>query len=96
MSECLDLGDVAEMRRGLRELADPVWEAPAPADGLTRREREAITLIAEGLPTKQIAHRMGVSLKTAESHRTRAMQRLGLHSVVDVVKYALREGLASL
>jgi DNA-binding NarL/FixJ family response regulator len=91
MSECLELGDVVEARREVLELGDP-----AEAPGLTRREREVITLIAEGLLTKQIAHRMGVSIKTAECHRTRAMQRLDLHSVAAVVKYAIREGLVSL
>jgi DNA-binding NarL/FixJ family response regulator len=57
---------------------------------LTPREREIIQLIAEGKATKEVAETLGISVKTAESHRTNLMRKLELHSTVDVVRYAIR------
>ena len=70
--------------------------APSPLDMLTRREREVLQLLAEGKRTKQIASELGVSVKTVESHRSRLMNKLGTHSVAELTKYAIREGLTSL
>lgn len=64
--------------------------------GLTRREREVLELIADGHNTKRIAGILGVSPKTVETHRKRLMRRLGLYSVAELTKFALREGLTSL
>ena len=66
------------------------------AVALTPREREVLQLLAEGHSTKQIAARLAVSVKTVETHRSRLMEKLGLHSVAELTKYALREGLTSL
>lgn len=66
------------------------------AVALTPREREVLQLLAEGHSTKQIAARLAVSIKTVETHRSRLMEKLGLHSVAELTKYALREGLTSL
>lgn len=63
---------------------------------LSSRERELLQLLAEGGNTKDIAEQMSVTTKTVESHRRRVMAKLGLHSVADLTKYALREGLTSL
>jgi DNA-binding NarL/FixJ family response regulator len=63
---------------------------------LTSREREVLQLVAEGVHTKDIASRLGVSVKTALAHRRRTMNKLGLDSVADLVKFAVREGLTSL
>jgi DNA-binding NarL/FixJ family response regulator len=63
---------------------------------LTAREREVLQLVAEGKSTKQIAELMQISVKTAETHLQKIMQKLGTHSVADLTKYALREGLTSL
>jgi DNA-binding NarL/FixJ family response regulator len=63
---------------------------------LTPRERQVLQLVAEGLSTKQIAAAQHVSVKTIESHRTEIMARLGIHSIAELTKYALREGLTSL
>jgi DNA-binding NarL/FixJ family response regulator len=63
---------------------------------LTPREREVLQLLAEGLPTKTIASRLGVSVKTAESYRQQIMEKLDLHSVAELTKYAIREGLTQL
>ena len=73
----------------------PMSETPDPA-ALSRREREVLQLVAEGRTTKQIASLLKVSDKTVESHRQRLMDKLNLHSVADLTRYAVREGLASL
>jgi len=62
---------------------------------LTDREREALQLIAEGKSTKEVADALGVSVKTVETHRHNIMQKLNLHSVAELTKYAIREGLTS-
>lgn len=64
-----------------------------PHDPLTSRERQVLQLIAEGKTTKQIAVILGVSVKTAESHRTTLMGKLDMHSTADLVRYAIRRGL---
>ena len=60
---------------------------------LTPREREVLRLVAEGRTTKEIARALGISMKTAESHRTRIMARLGIHETAGLVRYAIRSGL---
>lgn len=67
-----------------------------PASPLTAREREVLQLIAEGQATKQVAARLGLSVKTVETQRRQIMGKLGLHSVAELTKYAIREGLTSL
>ena len=57
---------------------------------LTSREREIIQLIAEGKTSKEVANVLGISTKTAETHRVNLMRKLELHSAVDVVRYAVR------
>jgi DNA-binding NarL/FixJ family response regulator len=63
---------------------------------LTSREREVLQLIAEGGNTKGIASRLGISVKTVETHRQRLMKKLNLNSLAELIKYAIREGLTSL
>jgi DNA-binding NarL/FixJ family response regulator len=69
--------------------------APAPSgrDRLTPREREIVQLLAEGNTTKQVAGMLGVSVKTAETHRSNVMRKLQLHSVSELVLYAVRNNL---
>ncbi len=64
-----------------------------PVDPLTDREREVLRLVAEGKTTKQIAALLGVSVKTAESHRTRLMDKLDIHDTASLVRYAVRRGV---
>lgn len=64
--------------------------------GLTDREREVLQLMAEGVATKQIASRLHVSVKTVETHRQHIMSKLDIHSVAELTKFAVREGLTSL
>lgn len=61
--------------------------------GLTPREREIVQLIAEGKSTKELADALGISPKTAETHRTNLMRKLNLRSVSEVVRYAIRNKL---
>ena len=64
-------------------------------DVLTARQREILQLIAESLGTKEIAHRLGVSTKTVETHRKQLMERLNIHDVAGLVRYAIRTGVVS-
>jgi two-component system response regulator NreC len=65
---------------------------PVPRNPLTGREREVLQLVAEGKTTKQIGKLLGVSAKTAESHRTRIMTKLKIHDTAGLVRYAIRQG----
>ena len=65
----------------------PSWHA------LTRRERQVIKMIAEGLKTREIAEKLSLSPKTIEKHRTNMMNKLDLHSVSAVTLYAIQSGL---
>jgi len=63
---------------------------------LTAREREVLQLLAEGKTTKEIAYTLDLSTKTVEAHRQKIMEKSNLHSVAELTKYAIREGLTSL
>src|SRR2546426_12765517 len=60
---------------------------------LTAREREIVQLVAEGKSTKEVAITLSVSVKTAETHRSNLMRKLGLHCVSEVVLYAVRNNI---
>jgi DNA-binding CsgD family transcriptional regulator len=64
-----------------------------PAHKLTPRQREVLQLIAEGHSTRDTAQRLSVSVKTIETHRVDIMNRLGIHNVAGLVRYAIRIGL---
>ncbi|MDB4899364.1 MAG: Response regulator, LuxR family [Gemmatimonadetes bacterium] len=66
---------------------------PTPLDALTRRQREVLALVAEGHSTKQVAARLGLSVKTVEAHRGAIMDRLGIRDLAGLVRFAVREGL---
>ena len=67
-----------------------------PFAQLTVREREVLVLIAEGQSNKEIADRLGIGVRTIETHRERIMRRLNIHSVAGLTKYAIANGLVSL
>lgn len=69
---------------------------PAPAAGLTEKEKNIVQMIAEGKNTKEIAYELELSTKSIEVYRSQIMEKLGLNSIADLVKYALRNGLARL
>jgi DNA-binding NarL/FixJ family response regulator len=60
---------------------------------LTLREREVLQLVAEGKRTKELAQMLGISVKTADSHRTRIMRKVDIHDTAGLVRYAIRLGL---
>jgi DNA-binding NarL/FixJ family response regulator len=66
-----------------------------PADQLTPRQREILQLIAEGHSSKEIAQLLNASVKTIESHRASLMERLDIHDVAGLVRYAIRHGFVS-
>jgi DNA-binding NarL/FixJ family response regulator len=76
------------------------WMAPQTAVAadkpLSAREREVLQLLAEGNSSKEIANRLGVSVPTIETHRRQIMGKLKLHSIAELTKFAIREGLTSL
>jgi DNA-binding NarL/FixJ family response regulator len=77
---------------------DVLSEGTAPETGfrqnLTGREREVIQLLAEGKSSKEVAANLKISVKTAETHRANIMRKLNLHSVSDLVRYAIRNNIA--
>ena len=68
-------------------------EEPPGGPPLTPRQREVLQLIAEGLPTKAIARRLSISAKTVDAHRSQLMERLDIHDVAHLVRYAIRHRL---
>jgi DNA-binding NarL/FixJ family response regulator len=72
-----------------------VGEMASPLDQLTPRQREILQGIAEGRSTKEIAHDLGISAKTVETHRAQLMERLEIREVAGLVRYAIRCGLIS-
>ncbi|MBI2806132.1 MAG: response regulator transcription factor [Planctomycetes bacterium] len=77
-------------------LAGLVDEGKSSLERLTPRQREVLQLIAEGKTSKQIAKRLGISLRTAEEHRSDLMKKLDIHDVAGLTRYAMRVGLISL
>ncbi len=77
--------------KSYRRLRDP--QAGPSLVGLSPREREVLRMLAEGLLTKEIADRLGVSVKSAETYRSRLMKKLQLFTVAELARFALREGL---
>jgi DNA-binding NarL/FixJ family response regulator len=69
--------------------------ATDPLDALTPRQREILQLVAEGNTSKDIAQRLHISLKTVEAHRAQLMERLGVHDLAGLVRFAVRVGLVS-
>ena len=78
----------------IRRLTTPLPDANAPS--LTPREREVLQLLSEGKSTKEIAAELTVSVKTIETFRRNIMHKLNIHSIAELTKYAVREGLTSL
>ena len=74
----------------LREQASATQTLRERLQGLTRREREIMRLVADGHSNKEIGNILGISAKTAETHRTRIMTQLNLHSVSELVRHAIR------
>jgi DNA-binding NarL/FixJ family response regulator len=77
-----------------REVVDAyLAKDESPPDPLSIREREVLQLIVEGKNVKEIGGILGISPKTAESHRTNIMEKLNIHEIVGLIRYAIREGI---
>ena len=79
----------------VRELRAPEDGVAPPASVLAPREREVLALVANGSRSAQIAEELGIAVGTVEVHRRNIARKLGLHSVAELTRYALREGLIS-
>lgn len=79
--------------RQARNVDDFSKDGDRAGGSLTSREREVIQLLAEGKTSKEVAVTLNLSVKTAETHRTNLMRKLGLHSVADLTRYAVRNGI---
>jgi len=73
------------------EIPEPRRELPP--NPLTQREVQVLALVAEGKSTKEIAALLNISYKTADSHRSRIMEKLGIHETASLVRYAIRQGI---
>jgi PAS domain S-box-containing protein len=82
--------DISDRKRGI---FTPDEESVRLVFALTERERQVLVLIAEGKSTKEAAARLGISYKTADSHRSRILEKLGVHETASMVRYAIRAGL---
>ena len=85
------------MVEGYLRKAEDREKKPAPVDvPLTTREKEVLSLIAEGLNNQQIADKLFISPRTVDTHRTNIMQKLDIHDAVNLVRYAIEHGIAKL
>jgi DNA-binding NarL/FixJ family response regulator len=79
----------------LRSAEDSAGAPPIASAGLTSREREVLLLVADGQSNKEVAASLGIGVKTAEAHRANLMRKLGVRSVSELVRYAIRNKLLS-
>jgi len=75
---------------------DALSSLRAPTQELSPRQREVLSLVAEGFSAKEIAERLSITVKTAQFHKASVMSRLGVHTTAELTKYALGHGIASL
>jgi two-component system, NarL family, nitrate/nitrite response regulator NarL len=91
--ECYFSPEIA--RLVLNRFVQGSGDGPDPAD-LTNRERQVLTLVAEGFSNKEVATRLDVGVRTVETHRERIMRKLGIHSVAGLTRFAIAKGLITL
>ena len=93
---------IREVNRGAVYLSSGISRAALDAflekrrlepDPLSPREHQVLQLVAEGRTTKEVASHLGISVKTAESHRSRIMEKLEIHETAGLVRYAIRQGI---
>ena len=87
------IGAACDITDRRRNVFTPDEESVRLVFALTERERQVLVLIAEGKSTKEAAARLGISYKTADSHRSRILEKLGVHETASMVRYAIRAGL---
>jgi PAS domain S-box-containing protein len=86
-------GSAVDVNERNRAFYTPDEESVRMVFSLTERERQVLVLIAQGLSTKKAAMQLGISYKTADSHRSRILEKLGVHETASMVRYAIRAGL---
>jgi PAS domain S-box-containing protein len=89
------IGCATDVTHRKTSMVTPDEEAVRIVFSLTERERQVLVLIAEGKSTKEAAARLGISYKTADSHRSRILEKLGVHETASMVRYAIRAGLVA-
>ncbi|MGA7234152.1 MAG: PAS domain S-box protein [Bryobacteraceae bacterium] len=87
------IGSAADANGRRQAYFTPDDESVRMVFSLTERERQVLVLIADGRSTKEAAARLGISYKTADSHRSRILEKLGIHETASMVRYAIRAGL---
>jgi PAS domain S-box-containing protein len=87
------IGSATDINDRKRGIFTPDEESMKMVFALTERERQVLVLIADGKSTKEAAVRLGISYKTADSHRSRILEKLGVHETASMVRYAIRAGL---
>jgi len=87
------VGTAIDISDRKRNYFTPDEESVRLVFSLTERERQVLVLIADGKSTKEAAARLGISYKTADSHRSRILEKLGVHETASMVRYAIRAGL---
>lgn len=87
------MGSTSDVTARRSSAFTPDDEALRLVSSLTDRERQMLVLIADGKSTKEAALRLGISYKTADSHRSRILEKLGAHETASMVRYAIRAGL---
>jgi PAS domain S-box-containing protein len=90
---CGFVGTAVDINDRKRQVFTPDEEAVRLVFALTERERQVLVLIASGKSTKETASQLGISYKTADSHRSRILEKLGIHETATMVRYAIRSGL---
>jgi PAS domain S-box-containing protein len=90
---CGFVGTAVDINDRKRQVFTPDEDAVRLVFALTEREREVLVLIASGRSTKEAATQLGISYKTADSHRSRILEKLGIHETATMVRYAIRSGL---
>ncbi len=83
-------------QKGASQLGRNAQHGRVPLSELTPRQREVLTLIAEGHSTKDSARILNISVKTVETHRAQLMDRLDIHDIASLVRYAIKIGLVSI
>jgi len=87
------MGTAADISDRRRRVFTPDEQSVRMVFSLTERERQVLVLIADGKSTKEAASTLGISYKTADSHRSRILEKLGVHETASMVRYAIRAGL---
>lgn len=87
------VGSALDITNRKRTYYTPDTDSVRLVFSLTERERQVLVLIADGKSTKEAATRLGISYKTADSHRSRILEKLGVHETASMVRYAIRAGL---